>query len=44
MELDRMIGECLKGQDKALGPATNSWVVKGHKELEPSNFVSPITF
>lgn len=44
MELDRMIGECLKAQKKALGPAANSWVVKGPKELEPSNFISPITF
>lgn len=44
MELDRVIGECLKAHEKALGSAANSWVVKGHKELEPSNFISPITF
>lgn len=43
MELDGIIGECLKAQEKALGPAVNTWDVKGHREREPSNFISPTT-
>lgn len=46
MELDRMSGQCLKAQEKAWARVKNlqpMWVVKGHRELELSDFISPAT-
>lgn len=43
MELDRIIRERLKAPEKVLGPMVNTSVVKDHRGLEPSNFISPTT-
>lgn len=47
MELDRMSGQCFKAQKKARASVKNLqpvWVVKGHRELELSDFISPRHF